>query len=253
MPHSNVLATRQQPPQNFTYPSDDLLQQGIEPPQSPSPSLEKMQRSAIDKLNSKPKEKSLFARLAERRRARKLKVEPEDNAVDYRNRWPTVTTLVTAPSDSGFFRDIDEEQSRCAKAKGLEMVARPLEWLADKLGNASEHIDRQIEVADAKAQTKASTPSSRHGSARPGKSTHPYDTVVADDHPLDKQNQVAVPATQRSRKSTGSQRSRPIGSPSRQPTSIKDYGSQPSYPSPNHPSPIEKDVDTELSSKQEKW
>ncbi|KAK9773852.1 hypothetical protein SCAR479_09493 [Seiridium cardinale] len=161
------------------YPSDYAKKNGIEIPHSPSPTPEKMESSAIKK--TRPKDKNFLTRFVLHRRSRKLKTKSERNEVDYRERWPTVTTLVTQPSDSRFFHDIDKddlEKNRSAKAKALEAVSTPLEWLADRLGSISEQLGHQVEVADAKAQKKPNMPSSRKGSTKPGGSTHPYDTGV---------------------------------------------------------------------------
>ncbi|KAH6647348.1 hypothetical protein BKA67DRAFT_682468 [Truncatella angustata] len=191
----NLVPSGSQPPNpwsfNNKYPIDIARELGIEPPQSPSPkpemmrhSITKTSRVKAEKSKGKPK-RNLLARFALNRRASKAKakieVEKADQA-DYRDRWPTVTTLVAEHSDSRFFQDVneqtEEEAPRSAKSKVLEAVATPIEWLADRLGTASEHIGHQVEVADARALKRASDSSSRKGSTRPGGSTHPYDTGV---------------------------------------------------------------------------
>lgn len=253
----SVLTSRQHSVPETTYPVDRLKQQGLEPPQSPSPSLEKMRRSAADGSITKPKEKNLLARLALRRPSCKLKANPETNHIDYHDRWPTVTTLVTAPSNSELFQDFDEapkEHQRSTKTRGLEAVARPLEWLADRLGSASEHLGHQVELADAKAQQKTSVCSSRNRPVKPGRSTHPYDTGVEDGSHCIEEVQAPVPTALRSRRSAASSpRSRPATNPSHERVAVKYEGTPRTYTPCHSPDTVEQNMSPELSSKLEKW
>lgn len=123
-----------------------------------------------DRRRSAP---SLFTRLGLFRR------QPKPNKqVDYRSRWPTVTTLVEQRSDSCFSkRDVTTRSlHRPAKVKALETASVPLRWLHHRLESVQDHLDHSIEVAEAKALQRATSMSEKP--TRPGESTHPYDTGV---------------------------------------------------------------------------
>ncbi|ETS74402.1 hypothetical protein PFICI_14268 [Pestalotiopsis fici W106-1] len=187
MPRNRILAHRQSF-QEHRYPSDLFIEEHYGPHEDPALSSERIQQST---KKPKTKKRNLIARLALHRRSSKRKTIPEQliagaeyNKTDYRERWPTVTTLVTQ-SDPRYLEDIDEEfeeeghaRRRSVKAKALEAVATPLDWLTDRLGSVSEHLGRQIKVADGRGQGKPVSTSTQRSTAKPGRSTHPYDTGV---------------------------------------------------------------------------
>jgi hypothetical protein len=207
MPRKRILAHRQ-PAQEDDHYSDPLFREDGESPETPTLFHGRTQQSTAK--TSRTKNKNFLARLILNKRSRKRKDDLEQlvagteyNKTDYRERWPTVTTLV-APSIPNFLEDIDEEleedgkaRRRSTKAKALGAVAMPLDWLADRLGSVSEHLGRQIEVADSRAQEKAVATSTRGSTAKPGKSTHPYDTgVVPSVEATPKENPTAPAETQ---------------------------------------------------------
>ncbi|KAK8085830.1 hypothetical protein PG997_007101 [Apiospora hydei] len=105
-----------------------------------------------------------------------FKRKPKGDQIDYRNRWPTVTTLVEQRSESGFFSNSDTKPpNKPAKVKALETASVPLRWLHHRLESVQDHLDHSIEVAEAKALKRASLPEKP---TKPGESTHPYDTGV---------------------------------------------------------------------------
>ncbi|KAK8044038.1 hypothetical protein PG993_004062 [Apiospora rasikravindrae] len=105
-----------------------------------------------------------------------FKRRPKSDQIDYRNRWPTVTTLVEQRSDSGFFSNKETKPlNKPTKVKALETASVPLRWLHHRLESVQDHLDHSIEVAEAKALKRASLPEKP---TRPGESTHPYDTGV---------------------------------------------------------------------------
>ncbi|ORY61799.1 uncharacterized protein BCR38DRAFT_487540 [Pseudomassariella vexata] len=109
---------------------------------------------------------------------RKHYLQRRDPTLDYRDRWPTVTTLVEPGSSSRLFDlpdEVAERAHRPVKARALEAVNAPLEWLNDRLGMVQERLEHRIELAEARAQKRPSLSSS---SGKPGQSTHPYDTGV---------------------------------------------------------------------------
>ncbi|KAK7931006.1 hypothetical protein PG985_001718 [Apiospora marii] len=124
-----------------------------------------------DRRRSAP---SLFTRLGLFKRQPK----PNTKQVDYRSRWPTVTTLVEQRSDSCFSKRDPTTRSlhRPAKVKALETASVPLRWLHHRLESVQDHLDHSIEVAEAKALKRATSMSEKP--TRPGESTHPYDTGV---------------------------------------------------------------------------
>ncbi|KAK8115679.1 hypothetical protein PG984_012181 [Apiospora sp. TS-2023a] len=125
-----------------------------------------------DRRRSAP---SLFTRLGF------FKRQPKHKQVDYRDRWPTVTTLVEQRSDSCFFnRDPTMKPlSKPAKVKALETASVPLRWLHHRLESVQDHLDHSIEVAEAKALKRATSMSERPTKPmKPGESKHPYDTGV---------------------------------------------------------------------------
>ncbi|KAK8040257.1 hypothetical protein PG991_000045 [Apiospora marii] len=130
--------------------------------------------SSIPTDNRRRSAPSLFTRLGLFKRQPKL----NNKQVDYRSRWPTVTTLVEQRSDSCFSKRDPTTRSlhRPAKVKALETASVPLRWLHHRLESVQDHLDHSIEVAEAKALKRATSMSEKL--TRPGESTHPYDTGV---------------------------------------------------------------------------
>ncbi|KAK8118229.1 uncharacterized protein PG998_006510 [Apiospora kogelbergensis] len=95
--------------------------------------------------------------------------------VDYRERWPTVTTLVEQRSESGFFAPGSKPPDKPAMVRALERASISLQWIQDRIESVHDHLDHSIEVAEAKAQKRASL---LEKPTAPGKSRHPYDTGV---------------------------------------------------------------------------
>ncbi|KAI1847512.1 hypothetical protein JX265_000762 [Neoarthrinium moseri] len=186
MPPPRTSASR------HAYPSDYFGANGAGPAQSPSPSMEQMLRS---RENGPRRWNDIFlgrlARLTRRRR----QFSGDEAELDYRERWPTVTTLVEHQPESRLFpeEDADQDLPEPARVKALQALATPLEWLADRFVSMSDHLDHKIDLAKARAEKQASAPSSRRSSMRPGQSTHPYDTGVGEmtDHEDDGEGDVA--------------------------------------------------------------
>ncbi|KAK8070286.1 hypothetical protein PG994_006902 [Apiospora phragmitis] len=130
-----------------------------------------LKNSASDRTTKTALCPSFFHRLAF------FKRQPKGEQFDYRERWPTVTTLVEQRSELGFFNK-DQKQppnNKPAKVKALETASVPLRWLHHRLESVQDHLDHSIEIAEARALKRASLPEKP---TKPGESNHPYDTGV---------------------------------------------------------------------------
>lgn len=108
----------------------------------------------------------------------------QDTQPDYRQRWPTVTTLVEQRSESRLPAAYDDQAPKSAKVKALEAAAVPVQWLQCRLESVQDRLDIKIDDAQAKGTRRPSTAPEAGGRAspkprKPGQSTHPYDTDVA--------------------------------------------------------------------------
>ncbi|KAK6821840.1 hypothetical protein PG987_014665 [Apiospora arundinis] len=111
---------------------------------------------------------SLFQRLGF------FKRQPKSKQIDYRERWPTVTTLVEQRSEPCFFEE-PKPPKKPAKVRALRTASISLRWLHHRLESVQDHLDHSIEAAEAKAQKRASL---SEKPTAPGKSRHPYNTGV---------------------------------------------------------------------------
>lgn len=106
-----------------------------------------------------------------------------DKQPDYRQRWPTVTTLVEQRSESRLPPAGDGQPFKTTKVKALEAAAVPVQWLQRRLESVQDRLEIEIEDAHAQGQKRPSTAPEPGGRAsakprKPGRGTHPYDTDV---------------------------------------------------------------------------
>ncbi|KAH9884355.1 hypothetical protein F4778DRAFT_562470 [Xylariomycetidae sp. FL2044] len=137
--------------------------------------------------------------------------------VDYRERWPTVQTLIERSQLSSFESHNQTSRRRSLRVKALDAIAAPLLWMNIKLEEWQDEIDHRVELIQSR-QEERSNPSNETGTTRsgilvpepkrgkPGKSTHPYDTVTGqtpgarqDDRGSTEQEEPAKPAVERKR------------------------------------------------------
>lgn len=126
------------------------------------------------------KRRSIFRRLGQARRRGQA---TQGTQSDYRQRWPTVTTLVEQRSETRLPPDDDDQAPKTTKIKALEAAAVPVQWLQCRLESVQDRLDNKIDDAQAKGQKRPSTApeTGSRTSARqkkPGQTTHPYDTDV---------------------------------------------------------------------------
>ncbi|KAI1074241.1 hypothetical protein F5B20DRAFT_464926 [Whalleya microplaca] len=121
---------------------------------------------------------------------RKSAKKQTKHEVDYRYRWPTQQTLIES-RDLNVYPEGEIERPNSMRIKALEAIAVPLLWMNTKLEDWQDDIDHHVEALEARKQKRPSTstmslsapesPRTRRsltGSAKPGKSTHPYDTGI---------------------------------------------------------------------------
>ncbi|KAI1333649.1 hypothetical protein F5Y15DRAFT_339122 [Xylariaceae sp. FL0016] len=110
------------------------------------------------------------------------------NRIDYRQRWPTVQTLVESRDDHG--NPISSQEKKSRRIRALQAVSTPLLWINMRLEDWQVSIDHRVALVETRQQSqlqsstssKSKEPQQRDfkllGHRKPGKSTHPYDTAV---------------------------------------------------------------------------